>query len=74
MKLFETLVKEKFELLLDDIDFDDKKMTTTKKFLNFCPKLFLVFLISLVTNCAVVRLLCSNNISFPTVNDSIVEG
>ena len=36
MKLFETLVKEKFELLLDGVDFDDKKMSTTKKFLNFC--------------------------------------
>jgi len=36
MKLFETLLKEKFELLFDGIDFDDKKIATTKKFLNFC--------------------------------------
>ena len=36
MKLFETLVKEKFELQLDGVDFDNKKMTTAKKFLNFC--------------------------------------
>ena len=35
MKLFETLVKEKFELQLDGVDFDNKKMTTAKKFLNF---------------------------------------
>ena len=37
MKLFETLIKEKFELLVDeDLSFDDKKMATTKKFLNYC--------------------------------------
>lgn len=37
MKLFETLLKEKFQLLVDDeLSFDDKKMATTKKFLNFC--------------------------------------
>jgi Zn-dependent peptidase ImmA (M78 family) len=37
MKLFETLLKEKFELLIDDeLSFDDRKLVTTKKFLNFC--------------------------------------
>ncbi len=37
MKLFETLLKEKFELLVDeDLSFDDKKIATTNKFLNFC--------------------------------------
>jgi Zn-dependent peptidase ImmA (M78 family) len=37
MKLLETLLKEKFELLVDDeLLFDNKKITTTKKFLNFC--------------------------------------
>lgn len=36
MKLFETLVKEKFELLFDGVDFDNKKVITAKKFLNFC--------------------------------------
>jgi Zn-dependent peptidase ImmA (M78 family) len=36
MKLFETLVKEKFEINLDGVDFDHDKMATTKKFLNFC--------------------------------------
>jgi Zn-dependent peptidase ImmA (M78 family) len=37
MKLFETLLKEKFELLIDDeLSFDDRKLATTKKFLNFC--------------------------------------
>jgi hypothetical protein len=37
MKLFETLLKEKFELLVDDeLLFDNKKLATTKKFLNFC--------------------------------------
>jgi Zn-dependent peptidase ImmA (M78 family) len=37
MKLFETLLKEKFQLLVDeDLSFDDKKMATTNKFLNFC--------------------------------------
>ncbi len=37
MKLFETLIKEKFELLVDsELLFDNKKMATTRKFLNFC--------------------------------------
>lgn len=37
MKLFETLLKEKFELLVDEeLSFDDKKVATTRKFLNFC--------------------------------------
>jgi Zn-dependent peptidase ImmA (M78 family) len=37
MKLFETLLKEKFELLVDEeLSFDNKKVVTTKKFLNFC--------------------------------------
>lgn len=37
MKLFETLLREKFELLVDnELSFDDKKILTTKKFLNYC--------------------------------------
>jgi len=37
MKLFETLLNDKFELLIDEeLLFDDKKINTTKKFINFC--------------------------------------
>lgn len=37
MKLFETILKDKFNLEIDsDLNFDDKKIITTKKFINFC--------------------------------------
>jgi len=37
MKLIQTLLKEKFDLQIDDeLSFDDKKITTIKKFLNYC--------------------------------------
>jgi hypothetical protein len=37
MKLIETLLKEKFDLQIDDeLSFDDKKINTVKKFLNYC--------------------------------------
>lgn len=37
MKLIETLLKEKFDLQIDnELSFDDKKINTVKKFLNYC--------------------------------------
>jgi len=37
MNIFETMVRDRFELIVDDdLDFDKKKMATTKTFLNFC--------------------------------------
>ena len=38
MKLFETLTKSKFDLIIDgdDLNFDSKKIGVTKQFLNFC--------------------------------------
>jgi hypothetical protein len=37
MKLFENLLNEKFELSVDgELEFDNKKILTTRKFLNFC--------------------------------------
>jgi Zn-dependent peptidase ImmA (M78 family) len=38
MKLFETLTKSKFDLIIDgdDLAFDSNKIGVTKRFLNFC--------------------------------------
>lgn len=37
MKILETLLKDRFELSIDDdLNFDNKKIQTTKAFLNFC--------------------------------------
>ena len=37
MKLFESLISNKFELIVDpELGFDKNKMKTSKKFLNFC--------------------------------------
>lgn len=37
MKLIETLLRERFDLFVDEeLEFDEEKMATTKKFLNFC--------------------------------------